>query len=122
MKFIDKYFSYIVNGIITTIIVLAGMLVIKSKMPPQIVKIDLVEITTHSTQIMAVDTFTNKTMDLNNPAVKKISDTIKTNLEPVITEYAKQHHVVVVQAQALVDPNVPDITQEIINQLDRKIK
>ena len=122
MKFIDKYFSYIVNGIVTTIIVLAGMLVIKSKMPPQIVKIDLVAITTHYTQIMAVDTFTTKSMDPNNPAVKKVSDTIKTNLEPTITEYAKQHHVVVVQAQALVDPNVPDITQEIINKLDRKLK
>lgn len=122
MKFIDKYFSYIVNGIVTTIIVLAGMLVIKSKMPPQIVKIDLVAITTHYTQIMAVDTFTTKSMDPNNPAVKKISDTIKTNLEPTITEYAKKHHVVVVQAQALVDPNVPDITQEIINKLDRKLK
>lgn len=122
MKFIDKYFSYIVNGIVTSIIVLAGMLVIKSKMPPQIVKIDLVAITTHYTQMMAVDTFTAKSMDPNNPAVKKISDTIKTNLEPTITEYAKQHHVVVVQAQALVDPTVPDITSDIINQLDRKIK
>ncbi len=122
MKFIDNYFGYIVNGIITTIIVLAGMLVIKSKMPPQIVKIDLVAITTHYTQMMAVDTFTTKSMDPNNPAVKKISDTIKTNLEPAITEYANKHHVVVVQAQALVAPNVPDITQEIINQLDRKIK
>lgn len=122
MKFIDKYFSYIINGIVTSIIVLAGMLVIKSKMPPQIVKIDLVAITTHYTQMMAVDTFTAKSMDPNNPAVKKISDTIKTNLEPTITEYAKQHHVVVVQAQALVDPTVPDITSDIINQLDRKIK
>lgn len=122
MKFIDKYFAYIVNGIITSIIVLSGMLLIKSKMPPQIVKIDLIAITTHYTQMMTVDTFSLKSMDPNNPAVKKISDAIKTNLEPTITEYALKHHVVVMQSQALVDANVPDITQEIINQLDRKIK
>ncbi len=119
MKFIDKYFSYLVNAIVTIVIVLAGMMVIKSKMPPQMVKIDLVAITTHYTQMMAKDTFAANSID---PVVKKISDALKANLEPTIAEYAKQHHVVVIQAQAVVDPSVPDITQEVINQLDRKIK
>ena len=92
----------------------------KRNMPPKIVKIDLVSITAHYTQIMMKDTLDGS--NANNPEVKKISETIKANLEPIISQYAQKNKVVVVQAQALVDTSTPDITNLIIEQLDRKLK
>ena len=87
---------------------------------PRIVKIDLVAITNHYMQLMLKETVGSTSPD--NPAVKKISDTVKTNLEPIISDYAKGHHVVIIQAQALVDTNVPDITNQITEELDKKLK
>lgn len=116
---ISQIYSYVLHGLITAIIVLACMIILKDQMPPKLVKVDLVAITTHYTQLMLKDA-TNGSTD--NPAVKKISDMIKNNLEPVISEYAKTNNVVVIQAQALVDVNTPDITSQIIEQLDKKLK
>lgn len=122
MNKLANYYSYIINVIITLIIVLISMIIIKHQMPPRIVKIDLLAITNHYTQLMMKETMNNKDQTTTNPAVQKISDAIKTNLEPTISEYAHKNNVVVVQAQALVDTSAPDITDQIINELDRKIK
>lgn len=116
----NRIYSYLVNGVITGVIVLTGMLVIKHQMPPKLVKIDLVAITTHYTQLMMKDAMGNTSTD--NAAIQKLSDAIKLNLEPTISEFAKSHNVVVIQAQALVDTNTPDITNQIIEQLDGKLK
>ena len=107
---------------ISTVIVLIAMLIVKHNQPPRLVKIDLVKITTHYTELMAKDTFASKDLTANNPAIKQISDGIKQNLEPVISDYAKSHNVIVVQAQALVATNVPDITDNVIVELDKKLK
>ena len=117
---VKRIYNYLVHGLITAIIVLIGMLVMKTQMPPRIVKIDLVAITSHYTQLMLKETVGSTSPD--NPAVKKISDTVKANLELIISDYAKGHHVVIIQAQALVDTNVPDITNQIIDELDKKLK
>ncbi|MBX9865794.1 MAG: TrbI F-type domain-containing protein [Burkholderiales bacterium] len=122
MNKLANYYSYIINVIITLIIVLISMIIIKHQMSPRIVKIDLLAITNHYTQLMMKETMNNKDQTTTNPAVQKISDAIKTNLEPTISEYAHNNNVVVVQAQALVDTSAPDITDQIINELDRKIK
>lgn len=122
MNKLANYYSYIVNAIISLIIVLIGMIIIKHQMPPRVVKIDLLSITNHYTQLMMKETMNNQDQTTTNPAVQKISDAIKNNLEPTITEYARKNNVVVVQAQAMVDTTVPDITDQIINELDRKIK
>jgi hypothetical protein len=123
MKFIDKYFSHIMTIILMTIIMFAGIWLVKRNQPPHVVKVDLVAITSHYTQMMAVDTFTNKDVtNIDNPAVKRISDAIKNNLEPLISDYAKKNNVIVLQAQAFVGGDVIDITPVIINELDKKIK
>lgn len=115
----SEVYKYIIQVIITVIIVLIGMIFIQHRQPPSIVKIDLVAITTHYTEMMAKDTVggANNTND-----AKKISDAIKVNLEPIISAYAKSHNVIVIQSQALVDGRVTDITNYVISQLDRKIK
>lgn len=124
MKFIDKYFSYIMTTIIIIIIMFSGIWLIKRNQPPRLVKVDLVAITSHYTQMMAVNTFAgNKNaVTVDDVAVKKISEVIKTNLEPLISDYAKKNNVVVLQAQAFVGGDVIDITPVIINELDQKIK
>ncbi len=118
--FVTRIYNYAIHSVITAIIVLIGMLLMKHQMPPRIVKIDLVAITTHYTQLMMKETVDGNSA--TNPEVKKISETIKANLEPIISEYADKNHVVIIQAQALVDTNTPDITNKIIEQLDRKLK
>ena len=115
-----RLYNYVVHGIITAIIVLIGMLVMKHQMPPKVVKIDLVAITSHYTQLMMKATVDGNSA--NNPEVKKISETIKANLEPIISQYALKNHLVIIQSQALVDTTTPDITNQIIEQLDRKLK
>jgi hypothetical protein len=121
-------FKYIIQAIITIIIVLIGLIIIKHNQPPKMVKIDLVAVTTHYTQLMAKETIGNNNLTTNNgntsgnSKVKKISDTIKTNLEPIISSYAKNYNVIVIQAQALVGGNVPDITDIVIQQLDKKLR
>lgn len=118
-----KIYNYLLQAIITAIIVVIGMLIMKHQQPPRIVKIDLVAITNHYTQLMMKDSFNNgATNNGANPAIKKISETIKNNLEPAISDYAKKHNVVVIQAQALVSTDTPDITNIIVEQLDRKLK
>lgn len=117
-----RIFDYFVNAMIAIVIVLVGMLIVKHNQPPRLVKIDLVRVTTHYTELMAKDTFASKDLTASNPAIKQISDGIKQNLEPVISTYAKDHNVIVVQAQALVATNVPDITDTVISELDKKIK
>ena len=116
----SRIYNYAVHGVITAIIVLIGMLIMKHQMPPKIVKIDLVAITSHYTQLMMKETVDGNSA--NNPQVKKISETIKANLEPIISEYAQKNHVVIIQSQALVDTITPDITNQIIEQLDRRLK
>lgn len=108
-----------VHAIITILIVLIGLIVVKRNQPPTIVKIDLVAITSHYTALMAKNTL-GSTDD--NGFANRISDEIKNNLEPIISEYAKTNNVIVVQSQALVDGRVTDITQIVINQLDKKLK
>jgi hypothetical protein len=112
-------FKYIMQVIITIIIVLIGMIFIQHRQPPSLVKIDLVAITQHYTEIMAKDTIGSSGTTI---IAKKISDAIKVNLEPIISSYAKSHNVIVIQSQALVDGRVTDITSYVINELDRKIK
>ena len=115
----SESFKYIIQAIITVVIVLIGMIFIQHRQPPSIVKIDLVAVTIHYTEMMAKDTIASAN---NTTDAKKISDTIKINLEPIISAYAKSHNVIVIQSQALVDGRVPDITNYVISQLDRKIK
>ena len=116
----NRIYNYAIHSVITAIIVLIGMLIMKHQMPPRIVKIDLVGITAHYTQLMMKETVDGN--GANTPKVKKISETIKANLEPIISDYAVKNHVVIIQAQALVDTTTPDITNQIIEQLDRKLK
>lgn len=111
-----------IGAIITILIVFAGMFYIRSQMPPRVVKVDLVTITTHYTELMLQDTINSNSMTADNPQIKKISDNIKANLEPAIANYAKEHNVIVVQAQAIVGGDVPDITQLVIDQLNTKLK
>jgi|LauGreDrversion4_2_1035121.scaffolds.fasta_scaffold06076_12 hypothetical protein len=110
-------YQYGVNILITLIIVLVAMVLVKRQMPPSIVKIDLVAITTHYSELML-----KQSADNNDAAIKKISETVKTNLEPMLAAYATSNHVVILQAQALVDTTTPDITNDIIDELDQKIK
>lgn len=117
---LDKISVHLQQAAITAIIVVIGLLVIKHNQAPTLVKIDLVAITTHYTEIMTKETLGDSSP--NNPAVKRISDTIKANLEPLIANYAKNNKVIVIQAQALVDGVVPDITNTIIAELDAKLK
>lgn len=112
-----RLYHYGINVLITLIIVLAAMVVIKRQMPPSIVKIDLVAITNHYTELMLKQSAGN-----NDAAIKRISETIKINLEPMLAAYAQDNHVVILQSQALVDTTTPDITNEIIDELDQKIK
>lgn len=111
-----EVYKYIAQAIVTIIIVLIGMIIMRHNQPPAIAKVDLVAITTHYTAMMAKDT-----LGSNGANSKKISDVIKTNLEPIISNYAKAHNVVVIQSQALVDGNVIDITNSVISQLDKKL-
>ncbi len=113
-----EIYKYVIQAIITVIIVLISMIIMRHNQPPSIVKIDLVAITTHYTEIMTKNTIDGS----NSDEAKKISETIKNNLEPVISDYAKNHNVVVIQAQALIDSLTPDITDYVIQQLDKKIK
>ena len=117
MKFTNQMYSYVIYGLISSVIVLIGMIIMKHEMPPRLVKIDLIAITNHYTQLMM-----GETTNSNSEAVKKISENIKINLEPIIGEYARNHNVVIIQAQALVDTHIPDITSQIIHQLDSKLK
>ena len=119
LKF-NRIYAYAMQGVITAIIVVIGMLTMKQQMPPKLVKIDLLAITNHYTQLMMKETVGSNSSD--NPAVKKVSETIKANLELMISDYAQKNHVVIIQAQALVDTTTPDITSQIIEQLDRKLK
>lgn len=119
MNKFNQVYSYILHGLITACIIVIGMIIIKHQMPPKLVKIDLIAITTHYTELMLKETTGNST---DNPAVKKISDNVKANLEPIINEYVKKHNVVIIQAQAVISNNSPDITNQIIEQLDRKLK
>jgi hypothetical protein len=112
-----RYYHYGINVLITLIIVLIGMVLVKRQMPPSIVKVDLLAITTHYSDLMLKQSASN-----NDAGVKKISETIKTNLEPMLASYARGNHVVILQAQALVDTTTPDITNEIIDELDQQIK
>lgn len=112
-------YNIALNALISAIIVVLGMLIIKHQQT-KVVKIDLVAVTSHYTQMMLSSSL--RATSPNDPAVTKISEAVKNNLEPIISDYAKKHNVVVIQAQALVDTTTPDITQEIINQLDRRIK
>lgn len=116
----NKIYNCMLQAIITAIIVTIGMMVIRHQQPPRIVKVDLVAITTHYTQLMTQNSLSTTQPD--NPKIKQIADTIKANLEPLISEYAKDHNVVVIQAQALVDNSTQDITNLIIEQLDKKLK
>jgi hypothetical protein len=62
----------------------------------------------------------NNTVNGNNiDASKQVSDVIKANLEPIISDYASKHNVIVIQSQALVDGRVTDITNVVINELDK---
>ncbi len=106
---------YGVNVLITLILVLAAMVLVKRQMPPSIVKVDLVAITSHYSELMLKQSN-------NTAAIKKISETVKSNLEPMLAAYATDNHVLILQAQALVDTTTPDITNEIIDELDQKIK
>ena len=108
--------KYIIHAILTLVMVLIGMIIVRQTEPPRIVKIDLVAITSHYTQLMAKDTLDGGTH------AKQISEIIKTNLEPIIHNYAIAHKAIVIQAQALVDGNVVDISNVVINELDKKIK
>ena len=112
MKFTNQMYSYVIYGLISSVIVLIGMIIMKHEMPPRLVKIDLIAITNHYTQLMM-----GETTNSNSEAVKKISENIK-----IIGEYARNHNVVIIQAQALVDTHIPDITSQIIHQLDSKLK
>lgn len=116
---LEKIYPYFQQFVITAIVVVIGMLIMKHNQTNKIVKIDLVAITSHYTQMMAQNTFGDSA---NKPQVKKISDAIKANLEPLLEGYASSHKVIIVQAQAVVSGDVPDITNEIITQLDTKIK
>jgi hypothetical protein len=116
---LNKYYQYGVNALISAIIVLVGMIAVKRQMPPTIVKIDLVAVTTHYSDLMLKQTMGSTN---NEAAIKKISDAVKNNLEPILADYAQKHHVVILQAQALVDTSTPDITNEVIDELDQKIK
>ncbi len=114
----NDVYKYIIHTIISVVIVLIGMIIIKYNQPSELVKIDLMAITTHYSELMSKDVISGS----NNENVKKISDAIKANLEPIITDYAKSHNVIVIQSQALVDGKVIDITDYVIKQLDKKIK
>lgn len=116
---IEKIYPYIQQVVITAIVVVIGMIILKHSESNKIVKVDLVAITTHYTQMMAQNTFGSSA---NNSQVKKISDAIKANLEPILDKYATIHKVIIVQSQAIVTGNVPDITNEVISELDTKIK
>lgn len=116
---LERIYPYLQQFVITAIVVVIGMLILQSNQTNKIVKVDLVAITTHYTQMMAQNTFGNSA---NNEQVKKISDAIKVNLEPLLEGYASSHKVIIVQAQAVVSGGVPDITNEIISELDAKIK
>lgn len=114
----NEIYKYVTQAIITVIIVLIGMIIIRHNQAPSIVKIDLVAITTRYTEIMSKNTIGSS----NSDEARKISDTIKNNLEPIISDYAKNNNVIVIQAQALVDGRTLDITSYVIQQLDKKIK
>lgn len=116
---LSRFYKYGINALISTIIVLVGMIAVKRQMPPEVVKIDLVAITTHYSDLMLKQTMGSAN---NDAAIKRISDAVKTNLEPLLADYAQKHHVVILQSQAMVDTTTPDITNEIIDELDQKIK
>lgn len=116
----DKVFTYSLHGIITAIIIMIGLMIIKHNQPPTLVKVDLVAVTTHYTEMMAKETLSDSTND--NHAVKKISNAIKANLEPILQNYSKKNKVIILQAQAIVDGDVPDITNNIVTELDKRIK
>ncbi len=120
MSKFNGIYSYILHGLTTACIVVIGMIIIKNYMPPKLVKIDLISITTHYTELMMKETALSNSTD--NATIKKISDNVKANLEPVINDYVEKHNVIVIQAQAVISNNTPDITNQIIEQLDRKLK
>lgn len=113
-----KMYSYALHGLIAACIIVTGMIAFKHQLPPRIVKIDLLAITSHYTALMLKETTSNATSSLS----KKISETIKINLEPIINDYAKTHNVIVIQSQAVISNNVVDMTNQIIEQLDKKLK
>lgn len=110
----DKLYTYIINALVSIVIVLIGMTIVK-RATPRIVQVNLVAITTHYAQLMAKDTLSNDTQ------MKKISDTVRNNLEPIISDYVRHHHVVVIQSQAIVAGKVPDLTDYVITQLDKRM-
>lgn len=122
MNFIDKHFTNIMIALVVIITMFSGIWLVKRDMPPRIVKIDIISITQHYTELMVKDTISSKDLSVNNPQVKKISEAIKANLEPLIAQYAKNNNVIVIQAQAIVGNSVTDITPTIIKELDQKIK
>jgi len=115
----SEIYKHIIHIIITVVIVLIGLIMVKRNQPPAIVKIDLVAITSHYTALMAKSTL-GSTGD--NDFANRVSEGIKNNLEPIISQYAKANNVIVFQSQALVDGRVTDITQTVINQLDQKLQ
>ena len=106
-----KLYPYTIQLLITVIIVLAGMLLLKKQFPARIVKVDLIAINSHYTELMLT----------NQNTAQNISERVKANLEPLLASYASSRHVVILQAQAVVDPTTPDITKEIMDELDQKI-
>jgi len=114
----DNLYQYVVNALITILIVLVTIVALKLNNQQRIVKIDLIKITSHYMGLLA----TSELKDKDTEKTKRISETVQKNLTSIIDEYAKSHHVVIIQAQALVDNNTFDITNEVMLQLDRKLK
>ena len=113
----SEFYKYAIQVILTIMIMLGGLIIVKHNQPPTMVKVDIVAITTHYT----MGILKNGLSGINSVDTTKVSNTIKTNLEPIINEYARSHNVIVVQSQALVAGDVPDISDYVISQLDKKL-
>ncbi len=114
---VSDLYKYVIQAILTIMIMLGGLIILKHNQPPTMVKVNIVAITTHYTMGM----IKNGIAGINVDDTTKLSNTIKNNLEPIIDNYAKSHNVIVIQSQALVAGNVPDITNDVISQLDKKL-
>jgi hypothetical protein len=113
----SEFYKYAIQAILTIMIMLGGLIILKHNQPPTIVKVNIVAITTHYTMGM----LKNGISGVNSVDTTKITNAIKFNLEPIIDTYAKSHNVIVVQSQALVAGDVPDISDYVISQLDKKL-
>lgn len=114
----DKILNYMYHIIITIIVVIIGMIIVKTNNSSKLVKIDLVAVTSYFTQVITKDSLVNP----ENSIKANNSEIIKTNLQPLLDDYAKTHHVIIIQSQVLISGNIPDITNIIINQLQEKIQ